>query len=49
MPKRLRETPQTTAPLRGYRIMAITSPCHGEDTGSIPVTRSRILLKQNQN
>ncbi len=27
----------------GYSIMAITSPCHGEDTGSIPVTRSKFL------
>jgi hypothetical protein len=26
----------------GYRIVAIISPCHGEDTGSTPVTRSKM-------
>lgn len=28
----------------GYRIVAIISPCHGEDTGSTPVTRSKMIL-----
>ena len=27
-----------------YRIMAIMSPCHGEDAGSIPVTCSNLII-----
>lgn len=33
----------------GYRIVAIISPCQGEDTGSIPVTRSITKLPHAKN